>query len=101
MAKKILAAFPAGHPAFAGHFPGNPIVPGVLLLDELMHALAADLDRGYAAFTVESVKFLYSARPGDVVYWVYTPVRADAVRFVLTVGDHDAVVGVIVVGPKT
>ena len=26
------------HPALAGHFPGNPIVPGVLILDEVMRA---------------------------------------------------------------
>ena len=27
---------PAAHPALPGHFPGHPIVPGVLLLDEVM-----------------------------------------------------------------
>ena len=29
---------PATHPALPGHFPGHPIVPGVLLLDEVMTA---------------------------------------------------------------
>lgn len=30
---------PADHPSLPGHFPGNPIVPGVLLLDHVLHAL--------------------------------------------------------------
>lgn len=25
--------FPSDHPALRGHFPGNPIIPGVVLLD--------------------------------------------------------------------
>ncbi|MGY3041361.1 3-hydroxyacyl-[acyl-carrier-protein] dehydratase [Rhodanobacter sp. TND4EL1] len=29
----------AGHPALPGHFPGHPLVPGVILLDHVAQAL--------------------------------------------------------------
>ena len=29
----------AQHPSLAGHFPGNPVVPGVVILDEVLHAI--------------------------------------------------------------
>ena len=29
----------AEHPALAGHFPGAPILPGVLLLDEMLREI--------------------------------------------------------------
>lgn len=52
------------HPALAGHFPGNPIVPGVLILSEVLHAI--ELWRGRSRLnSVSSVKFSAPLRPGD------------------------------------
>jgi 3-hydroxymyristoyl/3-hydroxydecanoyl-(acyl carrier protein) dehydratase len=52
---------PASHPAFAGHFPGRPIVPGVLLLAEVVEALLA---HGSAApLRLGAVKFVAPVGP--------------------------------------
>jgi 3-hydroxyacyl-[acyl-carrier-protein] dehydratase len=54
--------FTADHPAFAGHFPGAPIVPGVLLLDAAIHAAQQS---GVAVSGVASAKFLHPVLPGE------------------------------------
>ncbi|MEO5881540.1 MAG: 3-hydroxyacyl-ACP dehydratase [Caldimonas sp.] len=56
-----------GHPAFAGHFPGRPILPGVALVAEAMEAAAADpvLARAIGpAPRLSVVKFLEPVGPG-------------------------------------
>ena len=30
---------PVDHPAFAGHFPGRPLLPGAMLLAEVIEAI--------------------------------------------------------------
>ena len=51
------------HPALAGHFPGHPIVPGVLLLDRVMSAVTAELKRPVSV--LKQVKFAAALLPGE------------------------------------
>jgi 3-hydroxymyristoyl/3-hydroxydecanoyl-(acyl carrier protein) dehydratase len=56
------------HPAFAGHFPGQPLWPGVLLLAEVMEAVQASpalAARLGERPTVAQAKFLAPVGPGD------------------------------------
>lgn len=69
-AQRVLSA---EHPALPGHFPGEPIAPGVLLLDWVIEAILDSLQDG-DAFSVEAlpaVKFLHVLRPGQVldIFW--------------------------------
>jgi 3-hydroxyacyl-[acyl-carrier-protein] dehydratase len=51
----------ADHPAADGHFPGNPVIPGAVLLGEILSALGI----GSAGCRVRNAKFLAPVRPGD------------------------------------
>lgn len=55
------------HPAYAGHFPGTPIVPGVVLLDEALHAIGKLTGFDLSACQISAVKFLSPVRPGEPV----------------------------------
>jgi 3-hydroxymyristoyl/3-hydroxydecanoyl-(acyl carrier protein) dehydratase len=54
---------PADHPSLPGHFPGNPVVPGVLLLDAILSRL--EQATGCRAVRLQQVKFLAVLRPGE------------------------------------
>lgn len=60
-------------PFFQGHFPGHPIMPGVLVIEAMAQAGAIimmseipDRDKKLAVFTgIEKAKFRRSVTPGD------------------------------------
>ena len=52
------------HPAYAGHFPGRPILPGVVLLAEALAAIALATGRAASRWSIASAKFPSPVTPG-------------------------------------
>ncbi len=53
------------HPALPGHFPGNAVVPGVVLLDRV--AAAIERAWGQNVVSLPQVKFLRPLAPDQIV----------------------------------
>lgn len=58
---------PQDHPTLAGHFPGNPLIPGVVLLDWAWQAALLQLPQGSRLAGLPAAKFLAPVRAGDVL----------------------------------
>src|SRR4029077_4715554 len=52
----------ADHPSLAGHFPDAPIVPGVVILDEVISALV-ERHKNCQVAGIRAVKFVLPLRP--------------------------------------
>ena len=65
MSEHIRLSVADDHPAFAGHFPGRPIMPGALLIDLALRAIEEATGRQVAS--IAQTKFLSPAVPGDVL----------------------------------
>jgi 3-hydroxymyristoyl/3-hydroxydecanoyl-(acyl carrier protein) dehydratase len=61
----ITLDIPLDHASFPGHFPGSPILPGVLLLARVMACVQGQLKNPVQKYTVYNVKFLAAVSPGD------------------------------------
>ncbi len=61
--------FAMGDPMFAGHFPGNPIVPGVILTEALAQVagIAGSSEKGFLLSAIRAMKFPSPARPGEKI----------------------------------
>ncbi len=79
------------HPSLAGHFPGRPVVPGVVVLDQTIALILCDRPNR-SVIALREVKFLSPVLPGDVVTIeiVATP---DRVTFSGKVGNRPVIRG--------
>ena len=91
----VALAIAADHPAFAGHFPGRPLLPGVALLSAVLEAVLAEPRLAAAigpAPRLSTVKFLAPIGPGAAltVGFMATPT---ALRFEVANGTRLAASG--------
>jgi len=59
------------HPSLAGHFPGNPIVPGVIILDEILRGIIK-FHKDLKVTGFSAVKFIGPIKPEQKVCVVIT-----------------------------
>ena len=85
--------FPADHPAALGHFPGNPVIPGAVLLAETLQVIASVTGARLSSCRIRSAKFLAPVRPGDRVVIEFGDSVAGAIRFTCLRGGQPVLKG--------
>ena len=55
----------ADHPSLAGHFPGHPVVPGVVMLGEILSAIREMAKENIEFVSMPSAKFMSPLNPGE------------------------------------
>ena len=64
-APAIRVSVPASYPAFEGHFPGDPLLPGVAQIGLVVDALASRLGKAPLVSAIPTLRFRRAVRPGD------------------------------------
>jgi len=84
---------PADHPAFAGHFPGRPIVPGVVLLDRAILFAEAMLGTSGLNWRVGNAKFFSPVGPEEALTFALSTSPRGAITFTVRAGERDIASG--------
>lgn len=92
-------SFSLDHPAAQGHFPGNPVIPGAVLLREVLRVVEEGAGVDLSSCRVASAKFFAPVRPGDRIAIEFSPSAAGRIRFTCSVGDNAVLKGEVQCGP--
>src|SRR5205809_396830 len=86
----------AEHPALAGHFPGAPILPGVLLLDEMLRAVEQERSCAGMRWRIGAAKFVKPVRPGETLTLEHEPLPNGSIAFRIASAGQAVAHGVLV-----
>lgn len=87
---ETVLAIARDHPAYAGHFAGRPILPGVVILAEVLAVIEAATQLPPERWEIANAKFLEPVIPGAPLTLVHEATASGSVRF--EVRSADAVV---------
>lgn len=85
----------ADHPSYAGHFPGTPVLPGVVLLDEAIRAIELADGGAPRRWRVGSVKFLRAVGPGEPLALEQERLGGGTIRFTILSGGQAIATGTL------
>lgn len=86
---------PTDHPVFAGHFPGHPIIPGALLLDQAIQLAAQHMALPRSSIKISNAKFLHPAGPGQTLTFTFDRKESGALQFTVRCGEIVVASGVL------
>ncbi len=65
MGPERIVTIGADHPSLAGHFPGHPVVPGVVMLGAVMNAIRELTKERIEFVGMPAAKFMSPLNPGE------------------------------------
>jgi 3-hydroxymyristoyl/3-hydroxydecanoyl-(acyl carrier protein) dehydratase len=86
---------PVDHASFAGHFPGHPILPGVVLLDYALQSIARKRHVNLSHCELSIVKFLHTVSPGDELLFELDTASATLTKFTIRCGTNTVATGTV------
>jgi 3-hydroxyacyl-[acyl-carrier-protein] dehydratase len=92
-AAEFVWVVPADHPAFPGHFPGRPIVPGVVLLDRALLFAESLLGKQVDRWQIGNAKFLSPVGPAETLVFSLQATPRGAIAFTVKSGARDVASG--------
>jgi 3-hydroxymyristoyl/3-hydroxydecanoyl-(acyl carrier protein) dehydratase len=76
------------HPALPGHFPGHPVVPGVVILDEVIETLRQRHGDSLTVTGVPAVKLCSPLRPDEPLMIMIESEDGETAAFTCRVGSR-------------
>lgn len=86
------------HPSLADHFPGNPIVPGVVMLEHITQRLSQAVNEPIVLTAIKKIRFVRPLSGGQTAT-VNFHVKDQQVRFTLADADGPIASGEFSVTP--
>jgi 3-hydroxymyristoyl/3-hydroxydecanoyl-(acyl carrier protein) dehydratase len=87
---------PVDHPTLAGHFPGAPILPGVVLLDAMLREIELSSHQPPPHWQIVAAKFQSAVRPGEPLTLEHVQLLDGSIQFAIRAKGRAVVTGALV-----